>query len=123
MLDLEKEKIELNNLCAKIGVFFANCDEEFAPEERAFLERYLVLSDNRFTPNDGKQLTIDEVSKDLTIDEVIKDTKVFLDDFKGTERLAMLGMLFILIDRVIAADGVYHPKEIELFEQWKKAVL
>ncbi len=123
MLDLEKEKIELNNLCAKIGVFFANCDGEFAPEERAFLERYLVLSDNRFTPNDGKQLTIDEVSKDLTIDEVIKDTKAFLDDFKGTERLAMLGMLFILIDRVIAADGVYHPKEIELFEQWKKAVL
>ena len=116
MLDLEKEKIELNNLCAKIGVFFANCDGEFAPEERAFL-------DNRFTPNDGKQLTIDEVSKDLTIDEVIKDTKAFLDDFKGTERLAMLGMLFILIDRVIAADGVYHPKEIELFEQWKKAVL
>lgn len=114
MLDLEKEKIELNNLCAKIGVFFANCDGEFAPEERAFLERYLVLSDNRFTPNDGKQ---------LTIDEVIKDTKAFLDDFKGTERLAMLGMLFILIDRVIAADGVYHPKEIELFEQWKKAVL
>ena len=54
MLDLEKEKIELNNLCAKIGVFFANCDGEFAPEERAFLERYLVLSDNRFTPNDGK---------------------------------------------------------------------
>ena len=104
MLDLEKEKIELNNLCAKIGVFFANCDGEF-------------------TPNDGKQLTIDEVSKDLTIDEVIKDTKAFLDDFKGTERLAMLGMLFILIDRVIAADGVYHPKEIELFEQWKKAVL
>ena len=103
------DSIELTvKLVAKTGLFFACVDGEYSESEKIFIENYInSLSNVRFT-----------------LDEIVADTRQLLGYFPEVEdKKAIVMSMYNFIQRVITADGVEHPNEVEALQKWAEALV
>ena len=109
-------------LAAKTGLFFANADGNYNVAEKQFIESFIDKLAAIGPVDEVKDSLEGLLQRPLTLDEIEADTDSLLDEFNGLERMLVRATLTQFVQRVIAADGQKHEKEVELFEAWQKAI-
>ena len=64
----------------------------------------------------------DTLNHTYNLDDIVKETLQLVEGFNDDERKAILVTTSLFIHKVIIADQKSDSKEMELFEQWQKAV-
>ena len=60
----------------------------------------------------------------FTLDEIVADTRQLLGYFPEVEdKKAIVMSMYNFIQRVITADGVEHPNEVEALQKWAEALV
>lgn len=99
-------------LIVKAGVFFANCDGKYDETEQTFIDDYVDRLHGISEMTDNVFVAIKSiVPKSLTIDEIISETNTLLSKLDDKNFEKAKGAMLSFVDKVIAADGVDHPKE------------
>lgn len=115
--------IDTIKLMAKAGLFFANCDGNFAERERDFLESFVGNIEAVGDISDELKAEVkDTLNHTYNLDDIVKETLQLVEGFNDDERKAILVTTSLFIHKVIIADQKSDSKEMELFEQWQKAV-
>lgn len=114
---------QMKVLCAKIGVFFANCDGVYDSREKQFIENYLVEleQDGNISPEikENIQNCIENVE---TLDSIMSMAKDLLDGFNEAEQSEIKKILAEFITKLIEADGEIHPNELANYNTWKEQI-
>lgn len=114
---------QMQVLCAKIGVFFANCDGVYDSREKQFIENYLVEleQDGDMSPEikENIQNCIENVE---TLDSIMSMAKDLLDGFNEAEQSEIKKILAEFITKLIEADGEIHPNEFANYNTWKEQI-
>ena len=114
---------QMQVLCAKIGVFFANCDGVYDSREEQFIENYLVEleQDGDMSPEikENIQNCIENVE---TLDSIMSMAKDLLDGFNEAEQSEIKKILAEFITKLIEADGEIHPNELANYNTWKEQI-
>lgn len=114
---------QMQVLCAKIGVFFANCDGVYDSREKQFIENYLVEleQDGDMSPEikENIQNCIENVE---TLDSIMSMAKDLLDGFNEAEQSEIKKILAEFITKLIEADGEIHPNELANYNIWKEQI-
>lgn len=109
-------------LAAKTGLFFAKADGNYNVAEKQFIESFIDKLAAIGPVDEVKDSLEGLLQRPLTLDEIEADTDSLLNEFNGLERMLVRATLTQFVQRVIAADGQKHEKEVELFEAWQKAI-
>ena len=109
-------------LAAKTGLFFAKADGNYNVAEKQFIESFIDKLAAIGPVDEVKDSLEGLLQRPLTPDEIEADTDSLLNEFNGLERMLVRATLTQFVQRVIAADGQKHEKEVELFEAWQKAI-
>lgn len=111
---------EYQMLIARIGVFFANCDDDYDESEDNFISEFILkMMDEGIEVKDSLKELIDIKSEKCSIDDVINSTREFLKNANEEERPQVVDIIKGFIEKLINVDGVLHPNEVKYFEQWK----
>lgn len=111
---------QMQMLIAKIGVFFANSDGEYDSHEQKFIENFIKESEKENQLTDDILHIIRNMSKsNESLENIIQETKSLLTGFNETEQITIKNTLSDFIYKVIEADGIIHPKEVEYYNSWK----
>ena len=114
---------QMQVLCAKIGVFFANCDGVYDSREKQFIENYLVEleQDGAMSPEikENIQNCIENVE---TLDSIMSMVKDLLDGLDEVEQSEIKKVLAELIIKLIEVDGEIHPNELANYNIWKEQI-
>lgn len=114
---------QMQMLCAKIGVFFANCDGVYDSREKQFIENYLVEleQDGDMSPEIKEKIhnCIENVE---SLDAIILMTRDLLDGFNEAEQSEIKKVLAEFITKLIEADGEIHPNELANYNIWKEQI-
>ena len=114
--------IDTIKLMAKAGLFFANCDGNFAERERDFLESFVGNIEEVGDISDELKAEVKDTHHTYHLADLVKETLQLVEGFNDDERKAILVTTSLFIHKVIIADQKSDSKEMELFEQWQKAV-
>ena len=110
-----------SELIVKIGVLFANCDGSYDSREDEFIKSFSQkLIENQIINNDFEK-RLEEVShEEHGFDEIVYSTKTFLSQFNEVEVTRIKNTIKEFIEKLITADSVYAPEEIDLYNRWIK---
>lgn len=119
----QDKELKLIRLVAETGTFFGKCDGCFDESERSFVDNYIKrLQTQQTIPEDKVRDIKASVREDLTIEEVISQTKTFTVGLPEEEQMPFKRTMSYFIYKLIRADGVLHPNEIDAYEKWKHGV-
>ena len=115
--------LEFSELIIKIGVLFANCDGNYDSREDEFIKSFSMrLIENQII-NESIKGHLEEISKDsYSFEEITMETKEFLSQFNEVEERRIKSVIKEFIEKLIAADSIYAPEEIDLYNRWNKEV-
>lgn len=113
--------LEFSELIIKIGVLFANCDGNYDSREDEFIKSFSQkLIENQII-NEEIQIHLEEISKvNYSFEEIAKETKEFLSQFNEVEENRIKSVIKEFVEKLIAADSIYAPEEIDLYNRWIK---
>ncbi len=115
--------IDTIKLMAKAGLFFANCDGNFAERENDFLNNFVSGIESVGDISDElKNEVKDTLNHTYDLDGIVKETQQLIEGFNDDERKAILVTMSLFIRKVIMADKRVETKERENYELWKKAM-
>ena len=115
---------QMQVLCAKIGVFFANCDGVYETREQEFIENFVV----NLEQGEGglaieiKQIILGSVNEKVSLETIIQMTKDLLDGFNEVEQTEIKKVLSEFIVKLIEVDGEIHPNEIANYNLIKEQI-
>ena len=115
---------QMQVLCAKIGVFFANCDGVYETREQEFIENFVV----NLEQGEGglaieiKQIILGSVNEKVSLDTIIQMTRDLLDGFNEVEQTEIKKVLAEFIVKLIEVDGEIHPNEIANYNLIKEQI-
>ena len=115
---------QMQVLCAKIGVFFANCDGVYETREQEFIENFVV----NLEQGEGglaieiKQIILGSVNEKVSLETIIQMTKDLLDGFNEVEQAEIKKVLAEFIVKLIEVDGEIHPNEIANYNLIKEQI-
>lgn len=115
---------QMQVLCAKIGVFFANCDGVYETREQKFIENFVV----NLEQGEGglaieiKQIILGSVNEKVSLDTIIQMTRDLLDGFNEVEQAEIKKVLAEFIVKLIEVDGEIHPNEIANYNLIKEQI-
>lgn len=113
--------IEFSELIIKIGVLFAKCDGVYDSREDDFIKSFShKLIENQIINNDIEKRLKEIANEEHDFDEIVSSTKTFLAQFNDVEVERILKTIKEFIEKLIAADSVYAPEEISLYNRWIK---
>ena len=113
------EVIVFSELVVKIGSLFSKCDGVYDPREDAFIKSFSKkLIENQII--DGEiEKHLEEITKeDYTFEVIVGCTKNYLAQFNEVEVKKIKGIIKEFIENLIAADSIYAPEEIDLYNRW-----
>ena len=115
------EVIEFSELVVKIGSLFSQCDGVYDSKEDEFIKSFSEkLLENQIINDDIKSNLEEIAHKDYTFEEIVISTKDYLAQFNEVEVHKIKGVLKEFIEKLIAADSIYAPEEIDLYNRWVK---
>ena len=119
------DSIELTvKLVAKTGLFFACVDGEYSESEKIFIENYINSLSKVGPVDEVKDMLQNALNVRFTLDEIVADTRQLLGYFPEVEdKKAIVMSMYNFIQRVITADGVEHPIEVEALQKWAEALV
>lgn len=115
---------QMQVLCAKIGVFFANCDGVYETREQEFIENFVA----NLEQGEGglaieiKQIILGSVNEKVSLDTIIQMTRDLLDGFNEVEQAEIKKVLAEFIVKLIEVDGEIHPNEIANYNLIKEQI-
>ena len=115
---------QMQVLCAKIGVFFANCDGVYETREQEFIENFVV----NLEQGEGglaieiKQIILESTNEIVSLETIIQMTKDLLDGFNEVEQAEIKKVLAEFIVKLIEVDGEIHPNEIANYNLIKEQI-
>ena len=115
---------QMQVLCAKIGVFFANCDGVYETREQEFIENFVA----NLEQGEGglaieiKQIILGSVNEKVSLETIIQMTRDLLDGFNDAEQTEIKKVLSEFITKLIEVDGELHPNEIANYNTWKEKI-
>lgn len=115
---------QMQVLCAKIGVFFANCDGVYETREQEFIENFVV----NLEQGEGglaieiKQIILGSVNEKVSLETIIQMTRDLLDGFNEVEQAEIKKVLAEFIVKLIEVDGEIHPNEIANYNLIKEQI-
>ena len=115
---------QMQVLCAKIGVFFANCDGVYETREQEFIENFVT----NLEQGEGglaieiKQIILGSVNEKVSLDTIIQMTRDLLDGFNEVEQAEIKKVLSEFIVKLIEVDGEIHPNEIANYNLIKEQI-
>ena len=113
--------LEFSELIIKIGVLFANCDGNYDSHEDDFIKSFSQkLIENQIINNDIEKRLEVVATEEHGVDEIISSTRTFLSQFNEIEEVRIKNTIKEFIEKLIAADSVYAPEEIDLYNRWIK---
>ena len=113
--------LEFSELVVKIGSLFSKCDGVYDSKEDEFIKSFSgKLLENQIIDEDIKSNLEEIAHKDYTFEEIVDSTKDYLAQFNEVEVRKIKGVLKEFIEKLIAADSVYAPEEIDLYNRWIK---
>ena len=115
---------QMQVLCAKIGVFFANCDGVYETREQEFIENFVA----NLEQGEGglaieiKQIILGSVNEKVSLETIIQMTRDLLDGFNEVEQAEIKKVLAEFIVKLIEVDGEIHPNEIANYNLIKEQI-
>ena len=115
---------QMQVLCAKIGVFFANCDGVYETREQKFIENFVA----NLEQGEGglaieiKQIILESTNEIVSLETIIQMTRDLLDGFNDAEQTEIKKVLSEFITKLIEVDGELHPNEIAYYNTWKEKI-
>lgn len=115
---------QMQVLCAKIGVFFANCDGVYETREQEFIENFVA----NLEQGEGglaieiKQIILGSVNEKVSLETIIQMTRDLLDGFNEVEQAEIKKVLSEFIVKLIEVDGEIHPNEIANYNLIKEQI-
>lgn len=115
---------QMQVLCAKIGVFFANCDGVYETREQEFIENFVA----NLEQGEGglaieiKQIILGSVNEKVSLETIIQMTRDLLDGFNDVEQAEIKKVLAEFIVKLIEVDGEIHPNEIANYNLIKEQI-
>ena len=117
---LQERAIELY---AKTGLYFGNCDGDYDPTERNFIETYIKrLAKNGLLTPKTQQTLNNYTAQGITLDDVIAETQQLMERLPQHMSEKLLNELETFINHVITADGKIHPNETRQLHLWQQAL-
>ena len=117
---MDKNQVDLAVLTAKLGYFFANCDNDFDEREKKFISDYVDdLLLNEVIDDELAKEMLEYDYRCLTISELVDSTNLFLSKFNKEEQYVIYKSLFNFIKRTIEIDGVIADEEKLFFKEWQ----
>mgnify|MGYP003288813076 CR=1 FL=1 len=114
---------QMQILCAKIGVFFANCDGLYDSRESQFIENFLVELEQDGNISQEVKIIIQNCTENIEpIDNIISMTRDLLDGLNEVEQSEIKKVLAELIIKLIEVDGEIHPNELANYNIWKEQI-
>lgn len=114
---------QMQVLCAKIGVFFANCDGVYETREQEFIENFVAnLEQGEGLTPEIKQIILGSVNEKVSLETIIQMTKDLLDGFNEVEQTEIKKVLSEFIVKLIEVDGEIHPNEIANYNLIKEQI-
>lgn len=114
---------QMQILCAKIGVFFANCDGLYDSRESQFIENFLVELEQDGNISQEVKIIIQNCTENIEpIDNIISMTRDLLDGLDEVEQSEIKKVLAELIIKLIEVDGEIHPNELANYNIWKEQI-
>lgn len=111
--------IEFSELIVKIGVLFAKCDGVYDSREDDFIKSFShKLIENQIINNDIEKRLEEIANEEYDFNEIASSTKTFLAQFNEVEVGKIMKTIKEFIEKLIAADSVYAPEEIDLYNRW-----
>ena len=115
------EVIAFSELVVKIGSLFSKCDGVFDSREDEFVKAFTnkLMKDQIINEEIKKQ--IERIAhENYSYEEIVSCTKDYLAQFNEVEKGKIKNLLKEFIENLIAADSVYAPEEIDLYNRWVK---
>lgn len=115
------ELIAFSELVVKIGALFSKCDGVYDSREDEFIKSFSQkLIENQII-NEEIEKHLEAIShEDFDFEIIVNSTKNYLAQFNEVEKNKIKGILKEFIEKLIAADSVYAPEEIDLYNRWIK---
>ena len=116
------EKLEnVVRLMAKTGLFFANCDGQYAQQEKDFIEGFIAQIEQIGTIDETlKKEVAGAIDHQYTLEEIVQNTQEVLDGFNSDEQKAILMAIDGFAKKVIKADKRVAEAENANHLAWKK---
>lgn len=115
------EVISFSELVVKIGSLFSKCDGVYDSREDEFIRSFTnKLIENQIINEDIKQQMEKIAHEEHSYEEIVSCTKDYLAQFNEVEKSKIRNLLKEFIENLIAADSVYAPEEIDLYNRWVK---
>ena len=115
---------QMQVLCAKIGVFFANCDGVYETREQKFIENFVA----NLEQGEGglaieiKKIILESTNEIVSLETIIQMTRDLLDGFNEVEQTEIKKVLSEFIVKLIEVDGEFHPNEIANYNLIKEQI-
>lgn len=115
------EVIAFSELVVRIGSLFSKCDGVYDSREDEFIKSFTKkLIENQII-NGEIEMHLEKIAhEDCSFEEIVSSTNNYLAQFNDTEKRKIKGILKEFIEELIAADSVYAPEEIDLYNRWVK---
>ncbi len=116
------EKLEnVVRLMAKTGLFFANCDGQYAQPEKDFIKSFIAQIEQVGTIDEElKREVTGAIDRKYTLEEIVRDTQEVLEGFNRDEQKAILLTIDAFVAKVIKADKRMAEAENANRMAWKK---
>lgn len=119
----QDKETKLVRLVAETGTFFGKCDGCYDESERSFVDNYIArLQSQQSIPEDKVRDIKASIREDLTLEDVVSSTNAFSDELPEEQKISFKRTMSYFIYKLIRADGVLHPNEIEAYDNWKQGV-
>lgn len=115
------EVIAFSELVVKIGSLFSRCDGVYDSREDEFIKSFTnKLMENQII-NEEIEKQLEKIAhEEYSFEEIVSSTKNYLAQFNEVEESKIKNLLKEFIENLIAADSVYAPEEIDLYNRWVK---
>ena len=108
-------------LMAKTGLFFANCDGQYAQPEKDFIKSFIAQIEQVGTIDEElKREVTGAIDRKYTPEEIVRDTQEVLEGFNRDEQKAILLTIDAFVAKVIKADKRMAEAENANRMAWKK---
>ena len=113
--------LEFSELVVKIGSLFSKCDGVYDSREDEFIKSFSrKLIENQIINEEIEKHLETIAQEDFDFETIVNCTKNYLAQFNEVEKTKIKGVLKEFIEKLIAADSVYAPEEIDLYNRWVK---
>ena len=108
-------------LMAKTGLFFANCDGQYAQPEKDFIHGFIAQIEQVGTIDEElKREVTGAIDRKYTLEEIVRDTQEVLEGFNRDKQKAILLTIDAFVAKVIKADKRMAEAENANRMAWKK---